>query len=364
MTDQSSGRAAKAFFVFMYHPIPDMGFFHLSFIIFKAILWVSSPPATISFRCLSSAFITSSAVLPWNGLSHGPPICLHVIVFIRINSFVGFWSYRRAVVRQSYDGLRQEKVTHRRLPPRVDAGNAAPGRLLSRRRSVRRGSRRRHVFEVLGHSRVSAATQRASSNRPSLVRPTDQFHECHGWYMVQSCELCPANEAIRLAVRRNGLAHAQQERWIVHLDRQRAVANGLDDAPGHDIPDRARAANVANSHGLSGWHGVVRHRVPIGNVHAPSPAWPAQQWPRCQPARGDKPVILVTRLGLAHVAAALLERGVPVLDVVHEAAYFDQSHMTRSLKRFLGQTPARIARGEAHVCAIAHLYKTSLAPLS
>src|SRR6266849_9775529 len=87
MTDQSSGRAAKAFFVFIYHPIPDMGFFHLSFIIFKALLCFSSPLATISFKWLSSAFITSSAVFPWNVTSHGPPICLHVIVFISLTSF-------------------------------------------------------------------------------------------------------------------------------------------------------------------------------------------------------------------------------------------------------------------------------------
>src|SRR5229473_5665034 len=87
MTDQSSGRAAKAFFVFIYHPIPAMGFFHLSFIIFKALLCVSSPLATTSFKWRSSAFITSSAVFPWNGASHGPPICLHVIVFISLTSF-------------------------------------------------------------------------------------------------------------------------------------------------------------------------------------------------------------------------------------------------------------------------------------
>src|SRR6266851_9651962 len=87
MTDQSSGRAAKAFFVFIYHPIPDMGFFHLPFIIFKALLCVSSPLATTSFKWLSSAFMTSSAVFPWNGASHGPPICLHVIVFISLTSF-------------------------------------------------------------------------------------------------------------------------------------------------------------------------------------------------------------------------------------------------------------------------------------
>src|SRR3981081_3096463 len=59
-----------------------MGCFHLPCIIFKAGSCVSSPPATISFKCLSSAFITSSAVFPWKATSHGPPICLHVIVFI------------------------------------------------------------------------------------------------------------------------------------------------------------------------------------------------------------------------------------------------------------------------------------------
>jgi hypothetical protein len=87
MTDQSSGRAAKSFFVFLYHPIPDTGCFHLSCMLFRALLCVSSPFATISFRWLSCAFITSSALFPWNGASHGPPICLHVIVFIFIICF-------------------------------------------------------------------------------------------------------------------------------------------------------------------------------------------------------------------------------------------------------------------------------------
>src|ERR1035438_9816898 len=86
MTDQSSERAAKAFLVFLYHPIPDTGCFHLSCMLFRASLCVSSPCATISFRWLSCAFITSSALFPWNGASHGPPICLHVIVFIFIIS--------------------------------------------------------------------------------------------------------------------------------------------------------------------------------------------------------------------------------------------------------------------------------------
>ena len=45
----------------------------------------------------------------------------------------------------------------------------------------------------------------------------------------------------------------------------------------------------------------------------------------------------------AKQAAALLESGVPVLDAVFEAGYADQPHMTRSLRRFYGQTPAEIA---------------------
>jgi hypothetical protein len=48
----------------------------------------------------------------------------------------------------------------------------------------------------------------------------------------------------------------------------------------------------------------------------------------------------------ARRATLLLQRGVPILDVVCEAGYYDQAHLTRSLQHFIGQTPARIARGE------------------
>ncbi len=44
----------------------------------------------------------------------------------------------------------------------------------------------------------------------------------------------------------------------------------------------------------------------------------------------------------ARRAAALLEQGVSILDTVERAGYFDQPHLTRSLKRFIGQTPAQI----------------------
>lgn len=48
----------------------------------------------------------------------------------------------------------------------------------------------------------------------------------------------------------------------------------------------------------------------------------------------------------ARQAVLLLKQGKPILDVVHETGYYDQAHLTRSLERFIGQSPARIARGE------------------
>jgi AraC-like DNA-binding protein len=46
----------------------------------------------------------------------------------------------------------------------------------------------------------------------------------------------------------------------------------------------------------------------------------------------------------ARQAAALLQRGVSILDTVFEAGYYDQPHLTRSLQRWIGQTPAQILR--------------------
>jgi methylphosphotriester-DNA--protein-cysteine methyltransferase len=46
----------------------------------------------------------------------------------------------------------------------------------------------------------------------------------------------------------------------------------------------------------------------------------------------------------AKQAAALLEQGVSILDTVYEAGYFDQPHLTRSLKQFIGYTPAQLVR--------------------
>ncbi|SRR6266498_2978123 len=46
----------------------------------------------------------------------------------------------------------------------------------------------------------------------------------------------------------------------------------------------------------------------------------------------------------AQKAAVLLKQGASILDTVYEAGYFDQPHLTRSVKQFIGYTPAEIIR--------------------
>jgi len=43
-------------------------------------------------------------------------------------------------------------------------------------------------------------------------------------------------------------------------------------------------------------------------------------------------------------AVDLLTQGISLLDTAYQAGYADQSHMTRSLKHFIGYTPAQIAQ--------------------
>lgn len=46
----------------------------------------------------------------------------------------------------------------------------------------------------------------------------------------------------------------------------------------------------------------------------------------------------------AHHAAQLLQQGHSIQDTTFDAGYFDQAHLTRSLKRYLGQSPRQLAR--------------------
>ena len=61
----------------------------------------------------------------------------------------------------------------------------------------------------------------------------------------------------------------------------------------------------------------------------------------------------------ARYAAILLRDGAAILDVVSRLGYFDQAHLTRSVKRFIGETPTRIIEGQKQ---LSFLYKTASSP--
>ncbi|HLV97426.1 MAG TPA: helix-turn-helix domain-containing protein [Ktedonobacterales bacterium] len=60
----------------------------------------------------------------------------------------------------------------------------------------------------------------------------------------------------------------------------------------------------------------------------------------------------------ARYATLLLQQGVSIPDTMYEAGYFDQPHLTRALKHFIGQTPAQII-GKSQSGQLSFLYKTT-----
>ena len=67
----------------------------------------------------------------------------------------------------------------------------------------------------------------------------------------------------------------------------------------------------------------------------------------------------VRQIQRARHATNLLREGVSILDTVHEAGYYDQAHLTRSLKYRIGQTPMEISRATRQ---LSFLYKTTPLP--
>jgi AraC-like DNA-binding protein len=51
---------------------------------------------------------------------------------------------------------------------------------------------------------------------------------------------------------------------------------------------------------------------------------------------------MVRQIERARYATILLQQGISISDTILEAGYYDQSHLTRSLQRFIGQTPAQL----------------------
>jgi AraC-like DNA-binding protein len=50
----------------------------------------------------------------------------------------------------------------------------------------------------------------------------------------------------------------------------------------------------------------------------------------------------IKQIERAEKAVELLDNGATIFDAVEQAGYADQSHLTRSLKRFIGHTPKRL----------------------
>jgi Helix-turn-helix domain len=65
----------------------------------------------------------------------------------------------------------------------------------------------------------------------------------------------------------------------------------------------------------------------------------------------------VWQIERARYATTLLQEGLPILDTVHEAGYFDQPHLARSLKYYIGRTPAQIMDRQSPE-QLSFLYKT------
>lgn len=68
-----------------------------------------------------------------------------------------------------------------------------------------------------------------------------------------------------------------------------------------------------------------------------------------------------TQIERARYAAELLTNGASIGDAVYDAGYFDQAHLTRSLRKLIGQTPAAISRKQAQ---LSFSYKTAPAILA
>ncbi|MGQ0660994.1 MAG: helix-turn-helix domain-containing protein [Sphingosinicella sp.] len=61
------------------------------------------------------------------------------------------------------------------------------------------------------------------------------------------------------------------------------------------------------------------------------------------------------QISRARRAAALLASGRSILDTTFEAGYFDQAHLTRSMKQLIGTTPAKLIREQPQ---LSFSYKT------
>lgn len=66
----------------------------------------------------------------------------------------------------------------------------------------------------------------------------------------------------------------------------------------------------------------------------------------------------VRQIERARYATALLREGVSILDTVAQAGYYDQPHLTKAMRHYIGQTPTQLG-GKGRSEQLSYLYKTS-----
>ena len=71
----------------------------------------------------------------------------------------------------------------------------------------------------------------------------------------------------------------------------------------------------------------------------------------------------IHQINRARYAADLLKQGTPILDAVYQVGYFDQPHMTRALKHYIGLTPAQIT-DQSRPERLSFLYKKNPSQLN
>jgi AraC-like DNA-binding protein len=71
----------------------------------------------------------------------------------------------------------------------------------------------------------------------------------------------------------------------------------------------------------------------------------------------------IHQVNRALYATGLLKQGLSILDAVYEAGYFDQPHLTRSLKHYIGLTPAQIT-DQSRSERLSFLYKKNPSQLN
>ncbi len=92
---------------------------------------------------------------------------------------------------------------------------------------------------------------------------------------------------------------------------------------------------------------ILVHDPLVGRVLAAEPhdLAPRTIRHRFQRATGLSPK-QIQQVARAQQAAALLQQGTSILDTIYEAGYYDQPHLTRALRQWVGYTPGQLLRAE------------------